>query len=144
MSKLILSRLTGMILFLFSFQHFTYACGFNFVGDGSAFVRLVNNTQTKDYFVSNASYGTSLNNANLGSGLTTLMMTYGEVRTWESCTNNVNEAAVDVRSCGDIDLREAAGLAGGLDCAAELGGRGEEDQLLGGGSGRSLISRGMG
>ena len=94
MSKLILSRLTGMILCFFSFQQFTYACGFNFVGDGSAFVRLVNNTQTKDYFVSNASYGTSLNNANLGSGLTTLMMTYGEVRTWESCTNNVNEAAV--------------------------------------------------
>lgn len=94
MSKLILSRLTAVILCFFSFQHFTYACGFNFVGDGSALVRLVNNTQTKDYYASNISYGTSLNNANLGSGLTTLMMTFGEVRTWESCTNNVNEAAV--------------------------------------------------
>lgn len=53
-------------------------------------------------------------------------------------------ATVDARSGSDIDLREAAGLAGGLDCAAELGGRGKEDQLLGGGSGRSLISLGMG
>jgi hypothetical protein len=94
MYRLILSRLTGVILCFFSFQQFVYACGFSFVGDGSAYVRLVNNTLTKDYFVSNASYGTSLNNANVGTGLTTLMLTFGEARTWESCTNSVNEAAV--------------------------------------------------
>ncbi len=89
-----LSKITGIILCLFSFQQLSYACGFSFVGDGSSTVRLVNNTLTKDYFICNASYGTSLNNANLGTALTTLTLTYGESRTWESCTNDVREAAV--------------------------------------------------
>ena len=89
-----LTKLAGFFLCFFSFQQFTYACGYNFVGDGSSSVRIVNNSLTKDYFVANASFGTSFNNANLGTGLTTLMLTYGEVRTWESCTNDVREDAV--------------------------------------------------
>jgi hypothetical protein len=89
-----LTKLVGAILFVLSFQQFSYACGFSFVGDGSSSVRFVNNSLTKDYFICTASYGTSLNNANLGTGLTTLMLTYGESRTWESCTNDVREAAV--------------------------------------------------
>ena len=89
-----LSKLTGLFLCFFIFQQFSYACGYSFVGDGSSSVRIVNNSLTKDYFVSNASFGTSFNNANLGTGLTTLMLTYGEARTWESCTNDVREDAV--------------------------------------------------
>jgi hypothetical protein len=89
-----LTKFAGLLLCFFSFQQLTYACGYSFVGDGSSYIRLVNNTLTKDYFVSNASFGTSLNNANLGTGLTTLMLTFGEARTWESCTNDVREDAV--------------------------------------------------
>ena len=89
-----LTKIAGLFFCLFSFQQFTYACGYSFVSDGSSYIRLVNNTLTKDYFVSNASFGTSLNNANLGTGLTTLMLTYGEARTWESCTNDVREDAI--------------------------------------------------
>jgi hypothetical protein len=88
------SKITGIILFLLCSQQMSYACGYSFVGDGSSSVRFVNNSLTKDYFICTASYGTSLNNANLGTGLTTLMLTYGESRTWESCTNDVREAAV--------------------------------------------------
>lgn len=89
-----LTKIAGLFFCLFSFQQFTYACGYSFVSDGSSYIRLVNNTLTKDYFVSNASFGTSLNNANLGTGLTTLMLTYGEARTWESCTNDVREDGI--------------------------------------------------
>jgi GEVED domain/Secretion system C-terminal sorting domain/SprB repeat len=89
-----LSKFIWITLCIFAFQQFSYACGYNFVGDGSSAVRIVNNSQTKDYFICNASYGTQFSNANLGTGLTTLMLTYGESRTWESCTNDVKEAAV--------------------------------------------------
>jgi hypothetical protein len=92
-----LSKFIGITLCIFAFQQFSYACGYSFVGDGSSAVRIVNNSQTKDYFICNASYGTPFNNANLGTGLTTLMLTYGESRTWESCTNDVKEAAVMYR-----------------------------------------------
>ena len=88
------TKFAGLLLCFFGFPQFTYACGYNFVGDGSSYIRLVNNTLTKDYFVSNASFGTSFNNTNLGTGLTTLTLTYGEVRTWESCTNDVREDAI--------------------------------------------------
>ena len=101
------SKLTGIILFLLSFQHTSYACGYSFVGDGSSFIRFANNSQTKDYFVSNASYGTSLNGANLGTGLTTFMLTYGEARTWESCTNDVREVAVLYRIYTNLASRGA-------------------------------------
>lgn len=94
MSNSTISKLTGLILCFFAFQQFSYACGFSFVGDGSAYVRFVNNSQTKDYFVSNASYGSTLNGANLGTNLTTLTLAFGEARTWESCTNEVKEAAI--------------------------------------------------
>jgi GEVED domain/SprB repeat len=91
-----LSKLTGIILCLLSFQQFSYACGYSFVGDGSCSVRLATSSQTTNYFISNAAstYYAPFNNANLGTGLTTLMLTYGESRTWESCTNDVREAAV--------------------------------------------------
>jgi GEVED domain/Secretion system C-terminal sorting domain/SprB repeat len=91
-----LSKLAGIFLCILSFQHLSYACGYSFVGDGSCAVRLATSSQTTNYFISNAAstYYAPFNNANLGTGLTTLMLTYGESRTWESCTNDVREAAV--------------------------------------------------
>jgi hypothetical protein len=96
MSNFTLNKLSLIVLSLFCFSQLSYACGYSFVGDGSSAVRITNNSLTKDYFVCNASYGTSLSNANLGTGLTTLGFSYAESRTWESCLNinNVREANV--------------------------------------------------
>ena len=90
-------RIFLLLLSFLSIQASVFACGFNFVSDGSAKIRLVKNTATADYFVSYASFGASLNNANLGTGLTTLALTYGEGRTWESCSNMVLETNVMYR-----------------------------------------------
>jgi GEVED domain/Secretion system C-terminal sorting domain/SprB repeat len=97
MSNFTFNKLFLIVLSFFCFPQFSHACGYSFVGDGSSAVRIVNNSLTKDYFVCNTSYGTTFNNANLGSGLTTLSMTYGEARTWQSCQNDVREANVMYR-----------------------------------------------
>jgi GEVED domain/SprB repeat/Secretion system C-terminal sorting domain len=91
-----LTKLVGIALCLFICQQTSFACGYSFVGDGSCAIRFATATQSQNYFVSNAqsTYFTPFNNANLGTGLTTLMLTYGESRTWESCTNDIREAAV--------------------------------------------------
>ncbi|MDZ7877966.1 MAG: GEVED domain-containing protein [Saprospiraceae bacterium] len=75
-----------------------YACGYSFLGDGSSTVGFTTNTLSTNYFISNtaANYFAKFNNANLGTNLTTLKLSYGESRTWESCTNvnDVREANV--------------------------------------------------
>jgi hypothetical protein len=87
-----------LVLSFFCFSQFSYACGYSFVGDGSSTVGFTANTLSTNYFICNttADYFAKFNNANLGTNLTTLKLSYGESRTWESCTNvnDVREANV--------------------------------------------------
>jgi hypothetical protein len=98
MSNFTLNKLTVLISCLFVFHNVSYACGYSFVGDGSSTVGFMTSTQSTNYFISNttATYFAKFNNANLGTNLTTLKLSYGESRTWESCANvnDVKEANV--------------------------------------------------
>jgi hypothetical protein len=96
MSNFTINKLYVLTLCFFSLPLFSFACGYSFVGDGSSTVGFMTSTQSTNYFISNttATYFANFNNANLGTGLTTLKLSYGESRTWESCTNDVREAAI--------------------------------------------------
>jgi GEVED domain/Secretion system C-terminal sorting domain/SprB repeat len=98
MSNFTLYKLYVLTLCFFSCLNFSYACGYSFVGDGSSTVGFTTSVQSTNYFISNttATYFANFNNANLGTGLTTLKLSYGESRTWESCANvnDVREANV--------------------------------------------------